>query len=125
VYNPDLGATLSLIKKANAMCVAAYGDDLNGDSAREFMAVIVMADAINRAGSTDPEAIRKALRESNYTADEIMLPWPGIKFDPETGQNQLGEGIIVQVQDGVFRTVWPFDVATTDIVWPMPQWSER
>jgi branched-chain amino acid transport system substrate-binding protein len=53
------------------------------------------------------------------------MPWKGIKFDPTTHQNILGAGIIVQIQDGEYKTVWPFDLASAELIWPMPKWDER
>jgi branched-chain amino acid transport system substrate-binding protein len=52
------------------------------------------------------------------------MPWKGIKFDAN-GQNTLGTGIIVQAQEGKYVTVWPFDLAAKDIIWPMPKWDQR
>ena len=48
-----------------------------------------------------------------------------MKFDPQTGQNEEGTPIIVQLQDGVYTTVWPFDFAVKDVVYPIPEWSRR
>jgi branched-chain amino acid transport system substrate-binding protein len=53
------------------------------------------------------------------------MPWKGVKFDPATHQNTLGSGIIVQIQDGQYVTVWPWESASKPIIWPMPKWSER
>jgi len=124
-FNPDLGETLPVLKGVNDLFNDYHGKDLYGDSAREFMALIVLAEAINRAGSTDAEAIRQALMETNLTAEQLMLPWEGVRFDPATGQNTKARGIMVQVQDGRWRTVWPAEVATSEPIWPMPAWSER
>ena len=85
---------------------------------------MVMADAINRAGSTDPDAIRKALSETNIPGNKLIMPWKGVKFDAK-GQNTLGQGILVQIIGGKYVTVWPFDLAAHDIVWPMPKWDQR
>ena len=62
--------------------------------------------------------------ETNIPGNKLIMPWKGIKFDG-TGQNTLGSGIIVQVQDGKYVTVWPFKLATKEIIWPMPEWSKR
>ena len=97
---------------------------LTGNSARTFTGLMVMADAINRAGSTDPEAIRKALVATDLPASKLIMPWKGVKFD-ETGQNVHGSGILVQIVDGKYHTVWPFNVASREIVWPMPAWDKR
>ena len=40
------------------------------------------------------------------------------------GQNTKVRTINMQVFDGKYYTVWPFDVAAKEIVWPRPKWSE-
>jgi branched-chain amino acid transport system substrate-binding protein len=85
---------------------------------------MVLADAINRAGSTTPEAIQKALIATDIPGSKLIMPWKGVKFD-ETGQNTLGQGILVQIIGGQYKTVWPFELAAQDIVWPMPKWQDR
>ena len=124
VWALDLADKNPLIKKVNDLYHARYKADLNGNSARTFTGLMVLADAINRAGSTDPEAIRKALVATNIPANHLIMPWKGVKFD-ERGQNTEGNGILVQVIDGKYTTVWPFDLAAHDVVWPMPQWNQR
>ena len=52
------------------------------------------------------------------------MPWTGVKFD-ETGQNVGVRAIIVQLQGGKYWTVWPFEGATRDVIFPIPKWSER
>ena len=95
---------------------------LDGNTARDFMGVLVIADAIDRAGSTKPDAIRDALRKTNIPGKLTLMPWTRIHFD-ENGQNDGGAGIIEQVQDGKYETVWPFDVAVRPVIWPMPGWK--
>ncbi len=82
-------------------------------------------DSINRAGSTDPEKIREAIKATNIPGDKLITPWRGIKFD-EKGQNILVDAIVIQYQDGGKRyTIYPFNLATKDIVYPIPRWSQR
>jgi len=95
---------------------------LDGNTARDFMGVLVLADAIDRAGSTKPDAVRDALTRTNIPGKLTLMPWNRIHFDA-TGQNDGGVGIIEQVQDGKYETVWPFDVAVRPVVWPMPAWK--
>ncbi len=125
VWALDLAVKKPMIETVNDMFKERVGKDMDGSSARAFTGMLVLADAINRAGSTDPEAIRKALQETDIPGDMLIMPWEGIKFDPETGQNLLGRGIIVQAQEEKYYTVWPFELASRDIIWPMPKWSER
>ncbi len=124
VWALDLAARKPLVKKVNDMLQARTKVNFNGNSARTFTGIITLADAIDRAGSTRPEAIRKALQETNIPGDRIIMPWKGIQFDA-TGQNIHGAGIIVQVQDGKYVTVWPFPLASKDVIWPMPKWEKR
>ncbi len=124
VWALDLGVKKPVIAKANALLQARHGVNFNGNSARAFTGVFALADAINRAGSTKPEAIQKALQATNIPGADLIMPWGGIQFDA-TGQNTKGAGIIVQVQDGKYATVWPFDLASRDVIWPMPSWDKR
>ncbi len=125
VFSLDLRETKPIIGEVNDMFNEQYDRNLEGATARSFTALLVLADAINRACSTDPEAIRQALIETDIPAEQIIMPWEGVRFDPETGQNELGAGVIVQAFDGAYFTVWPFDLATRDLVWPFPAWDDR
>ena len=124
VWALDLASKNPLIKQVNDLYLERYKTNFNGNSARTFTGLMALAEAINRAGSTKPEAIQKALVETNIPGNKLIMPWKGIKFDA-TGQNTLGSGIIVQVQDGKYVTVWPFDLASKDVIWPMPKWDQR
>jgi branched-chain amino acid transport system substrate-binding protein len=124
VWSLDLAKTNSLVKQVNDLYYSRYKVNFTGNSSRTFTGLMTLADAINRAGSTEPEAIRKALAETNIPGNKIIMPWKGIKFDA-TGQNVYGSGILVQIIDGKYNTVWPFELATRDIVWPMPKWEQR
>ncbi|RZI41591.1 branched-chain amino acid ABC transporter substrate-binding protein [Herbaspirillum sp. HC18] len=124
VWSLDLAKNNPLIKQVNDLFNQRYKINFTGNSSRTFTGLLTLADAINRAGSTDPEAIRKALTETDIPGSKLIMPWKGIKFD-QNGQNVYGSGILVQIIDGKYNTVWPFDIATRDVVWPMPKWEQR
>jgi branched-chain amino acid transport system substrate-binding protein len=124
VWALDLANKNPLIKAVNDLYRSRYQADFTGNSSRTFTGLMTIADAINRAGSTDPEAIRKAMTETNIPGNKLIMPWKGVKFD-ETGQNVYGSGILVQIIDGKYHTVWPFEAAARDIVYPMPAWDKR
>lgn len=124
-FNTDLAKTIPLINEVNAAFKKhSNGRDLSDVPVRAFTGFMVLADAINRAGSTDPEAIRKALTETDMPRDQLIVPWKGIKFGPD-GQNQLVRGILMQVQNGRYCTVYPFELASCELVYPMPTWAEK
>ena len=121
----DLAAKKPLIPAIDAMFKKLSGGrDMADVSARAFTAFMTLADAINRAGSTDPAAIQKALRETNIPPDQLVMPWTGVKFD-EKGQNIGVRAILQQMQGGAYHTVYPFDLATKDAIYPIPAWSQR
>jgi len=96
------------------------GRDMADVSARAFTGFLVLVDAINRAGSTEPAAIQKALRETNIPADQLLMPWTSVQFD-EKGQNVGVRAILQQLQGGDYHTVYPFDLATKDVIYPTPR----
>jgi len=124
VWSLDLAARNPMIKQANDLFNERYKINFTGNSARTFTGLMVLADALNRARSTEPEAIRKALADTNIPPQALIMPWTGVKFD-ESGQNVGGRGILVQIVEGKYHTVWPFNLATRDVVWPMPKWDQR
>jgi branched-chain amino acid transport system substrate-binding protein len=107
-----------LVLNVNDVYHNVYGYNMNGNSARSFMGLIVLAKAIDIAGSTDPEAIRISLLELSLPADQSIMPWKGVQFDPETHENVLSGSIIVQIQKGRYRTVWPNNETVARPVWP-------
>lgn len=124
VWALDVGKTRPLITQVNDLYFKRYGTNLTGNSARVFTGLIVLADAINRAGSTEPEKIRQALLDTNIPAEQLIMPWDGVRFDPQTGQNTLAKGLIVQIQEQAYHTIWPWDLASRDLIWPMPEWGQ-
>lgn len=121
----DLASKKPLIPVINDMFKKLSGGrDISDVPARAFTGFLTLADAINRAGSTDPGAIQKALRETNIPADQLLMPWTGVRFD-EKGQNAGVRAILQQLQGGTYHTIYPFELATKDAIYPVPRWSER
>jgi branched-chain amino acid transport system substrate-binding protein len=108
------------IAPVNALYHATAGKDLNDNTAREIVALQVLADAIDRAASVKPEDIRQALIATDIPGEQTVMPWKGIKFD-QTGQNVLGTPVMLQFKDGAYHTVWPQSVAVVPLVWKVGQ----
>ncbi len=121
----DLSKSKPLVGKVNELFRKKYGIDMSENAARSFMAPFVLADAINRAKTTEPEAVVKALQETNLGPEQIIYPWQGVKFDPQTHQNVYARGILVQIQNQKYVTVWPFDSAAAPVIWPLPAWGKK
>jgi branched-chain amino acid transport system substrate-binding protein len=112
----DAVKTRPAIEPVNALYRARNNKDLNDNTSRDITALVVLVDAINRAGSAKPEEIRKALMATDVKGSDTIMPWAGVKFDA-TGQNTLGTPVIQQITGGAYHTVWPFDIAVQPVVW--------
>ena len=123
-------AKIAKVKKVagqiNQIYKNRYGDDLTGATGRSVVGVQAWAYVLNRAGSTDRKAIQKACNEIDIPGYELVMPWDGIKFD-STGQNVKGKGLIGQYQlkEGKIELeiIYPFDLATANMIYPFPGWK--
>ncbi|MFC1979786.1 ABC transporter substrate-binding protein [Chloroflexota bacterium] len=121
----DLAESQPLIQKVSQVFQERYGTEMNDNSARAFTGILVLAEAINTAGLTDPNAIRKALLKTDLPSDKLIMPWDGVRFDTKTHLNLLGRGIICQIIGQEYYTVWPWNMATRELIWPVPDWAVR
>jgi len=121
VFSLDLAAKKPMVAKVNAMYKAKQGKDLNDNTSRSFTGMIVLLDAINRAGSTDPAKIQAALKATDLKASQVVTGYNGVKFD-EKGQNVLASSLITQMQGGKYVPVWPKDKAAGELKLPYKGW---
>ena len=119
-FNTDLATTIPLIGDVNRLFKKhSGGRDLSDVPARAFTGFMALAQAINIAGSTDPKAIQGALKSIDIPADTLIVPYRGIQFGKD-GQNSKTRGILMQVQNGKYCTVYPFELAACKLKYPMP-----
>jgi branched-chain amino acid transport system substrate-binding protein len=105
------------------MYKAKTGRDLDDTSGRNMQGFLVLADALNRAGSTEPEKIRDALAKTDLKPEQLMMGYNGVKFDA-TGQNTRASTYLIQLRDKQYQLVWPEKAATTKLDWPMKGWKQ-
>ncbi len=122
-WAPDLAEKNPTAKAVADLFKSKFNQSMSDISARDFTGMYTLLDAINRAKSTDPKAIQAALQTTDIPGSQLIVPWKGIKFD-STGQNIYAQGVNMQVQGGDYYTVWPFNAAAKQLVWPRPKWSE-
>ncbi len=124
----DLQAKKPLIRQVNELFKKQKdnpgGRDISEAPARALTAFTVLVDAINRAKSTNPEEIRKALAATTIPPDQLLMPWTGVTFD-EKGQNSGVRAILQQIQKGAYATIWPFDLAAAEAIYPLPGYKEK
>jgi branched-chain amino acid transport system substrate-binding protein len=117
-FSLDLAAKRPMVGAVNAMFKEKSGKDLNDFSSRQFMALIVLAEAINRAKSTDGDKIREALVATDIPGDQTIMPWKRVKFDA-MGQNNDADPVLLQYVGGKFVTIAPPQAAVAEAIWPM------
>jgi branched-chain amino acid transport system substrate-binding protein len=118
-FAPGKPGSISAI--VNEMNKKKTGNDLDDPSARALQGLLIMAEAINRAGSTDPAKIQAALKATDLKANQVVTGYNGVKFD-EKGQNVLASSLITQMQGGHYVPVWPKDKASGEIHMPYKGW---
>lgn len=77
--------------------------------AEGYLALMIAADALKRANSTDREKVRDALKNTDLktpVTDVVFKDYDGFK-----GQNPI-KSVIIQIQDGKHATVYPEDLAS-------------
>jgi branched-chain amino acid transport system substrate-binding protein len=118
-FSLDLAEKRPMVGLINEMYKAKSGKDFNDYTSRQFMGLILMAEAVNRAKSTDGDKIREALAATDMPGDITIMPWKRIKYD-EMGQNNDADPVLLQYLGGKFVTIAPEQVAVSEAIWPMP-----
>ena len=125
---PWINPTSPVYKQANAAFQKAYNKYLDTNSAYAYTGLLVIADILERAGSTDPEKILAATRQTNYTNHPVV--GGPIRFN-DKGDNTGALTALIQVQPDhdLFKRVKivaPKEFAQSgQIVFPWPQLWER
>jgi branched-chain amino acid transport system substrate-binding protein len=130
VFLPKVAELKKVSGQVNKLYKAKTGNDLGGASARAFTGLQTWVHVLESAGSTKPADIQQAANKLYIKGDELVVPWAGIQFSAEgdeVGQNVLGSGLIGQYQKGAdgkihLEIVYPFDVASADMIYPFPQY---
>ena len=80
-----------------------------------YNAVAFLADAIERAGSTDKDAVIASLAGSTW--DNHGMPYAPTKI--VDGQNQGAQPVNTQVQKGAIEVIYPQEFASAEAIFPM------
>ncbi|MEX2323719.1 MAG: ABC transporter substrate-binding protein [Acidimicrobiia bacterium] len=100
---------------------ARFGEAMDTEAMLAYQAIYVVADALERAGSSDPADVRAALATTNIADHFLAYPGP-ITFD-DTGENINAEPVLMQVIDGKVQQVLPIGLRETDPVFPGTSWG--
>lgn len=107
-----------------------FGVDMNGHSAEAYTAVWTLKTAFEQAGIDDGTAVKDTLKEIDIQeqfpgGSQIILPYDRIRFEDyeKDGVTYYNNNIyasvaIAQIQNGEYKTVWPFEYADHEIQYP-------
>ena len=117
----DIGKPGSVTDKINEMYKKRTGYDLDDTAGRAMQGFFTLVEAINRAGSTDPEKIQAALKATDLKPNQLMMGYKGVKFD-EKGNNIMAAALLIQIQGDKYVAVWPKATATAPLQLPYKGW---
>jgi len=94
-----------------------YGYFMVHEALEHAVCLEVLAQALEKAGKADPEAVREALATTRFEGGWCnAMPGKAVDFD-ETGLNTLAKPLMVQWRGEDLVTVWPSDLAKAKAVW--------
>lgn len=90
------------------------------EQAQEHYGMVwILKEAIEKAGSADPQKIREALASVEFGTGGAGMMQPGkLKFD-QTGMNIHVHPVVIQWQEGEPRAVYPEETASRKVIWPI------
>ena len=100
----------------------------SGHSLANFVGTQFLWDAIAKAGSTDPDAVRTAALALDIPEGQTASGW-GCKFtgptEKQAGQNLRALPVLMEWKDGAQYTIYPTNAAVADVTLPWkPSWAK-
>jgi branched-chain amino acid transport system substrate-binding protein len=95
------------------------GKTFDTNSGYSYDAMLVIADVLERARSTDPDAIVAALKQTNFTGGLMQYGGP-VVFN-EVGDNPNAIPTMIQILGQKPVAVWPREAAVQKFVFPRPK----
>jgi branched-chain amino acid transport system substrate-binding protein len=119
-WSREIAGRSAIAKRVMDLYEERFNRPMSETAAGTFTAVLVLAEAIDNAGSTDPQRVRAALLSLDIPGREMIMPWSGLRFDGSSHQNVAANGVVEQRVDQVFRVVYPGELQRAEPVWPRP-----
>ena len=95
------------------------GKTFDTNSGYSYDGMMLIADVLERAKSTDPDAIVEALRKSSWTGGLMQYAGP-VTFN-DVGDNPNAVTTMIQILGGKPVAVWPREAAVQKFVFPRPK----
>jgi branched-chain amino acid transport system substrate-binding protein len=95
------------------------GKTFDTNSGYSYDGIFVLADALERAKSTDSDAVVDAIKKTNYTAG--LMQYAGPVIFNELGDNPNAVTTMIQILGQKPVAVWPKEAALQKFVFPRPK----
>jgi len=122
-YSPEFAGMMPAVAEVEKIFKSKTGGvPYDSDSIQETIAMLVLAQAIEKAKSLDPDVVAKTLYANTWPSP---LSLSGkVAFAPG-GQNKLALSIVTQLQGGKYKRIFPTEKADTKPIFPMKPWDKR
>lgn len=123
-YSPELARKFmpEALKIEKKYYTPRSNQPYDSDSIQEGVMLMVLAQAIEKAGAVDTEKVVKIIRTEEFPS---ALSLSGtVKFGLD-GQNVNALSVITQIRKQSYGTVFPLSYKDTDAAYPMAPWSGR
>lgn len=123
-YSPELAKQFmpEAIKIQDKYYTPRSDQPFDSDSIQEAVMLMVLAQAIEKAGGPDTEKVLEVLKTEEFPS--VMSLSGSVKFNPD-GQNANALSVITQLKDQKYNTVFPLKYKDTEPVFPMVPWDKR
>jgi branched-chain amino acid transport system substrate-binding protein len=101
------------VKELNAAYKAKFGMDTHITAGNAYASIQIAAAAIEKAGTLDRTKIRDAI-----AGIDIKTVYGPVKFN--NGRRVFAPAVVTQWQKGVMEMVWPDNMKTKALLYPMP-----
>lgn len=123
-YSPELAELMPAVAPVEEIYKTKIDPPVpfDSDSIQEAVAMLILAQAIEKVGSLDTEKIVDALYANEW---DSPLSLGGKVAFASGGQNIRAMSTITQLIGGQYLRVFPEEFANTEPVVPMPSWDQR
>ncbi len=123
-YSPELAKQFmpEAIKIQDKYYTPRSNQPFDSDSIQEAVMLMVLAQAIEKAGGPDTEKVLKIIQTDEFPS--VMSLSGSVKFGPD-GQNIKALSVITQLDEQKYNTVFPLKYKDSEPVVPMKPWDKR
>lgn len=123
-YSPEFAELMPAVAAVEEIYKAKTDPSVpfDSDSIQEAVALFILAQAIEKAGTLDIETVREVLYANEW---ESPLSMGGKVAFIAGGQNVKAMSMKTQLQNGAYVRVFPPELATHEIIYPMVPWDNR